>query len=156
MVVSGEIQRILAVARRENASDIHIVAGLPPLFRISGEIVLADMPPLSREDTKRLSYGLLNDEQQKIFERDWKLCCSVYDEKLGRFRVSVYYRVSNPEMSIRPVMDHVKTRTELRLPEQVEDFTRLSSGLVLVTGPTGTGKTTTMNFMIDLINSERR
>jgi twitching motility protein PilT len=156
MVVSSEIQRILAAARRENASDIHIVAGLPPLFRISGEIVLADMPPLSREDTKRLSYGLLNDEQQKIFERDWKLCCSVFDEKLGRFRVSVYYRVSNPEMSIRPVMDHVKTRTELRLPEQVEDFTRLSSGLVLVTGPTGTGKTTTMNFMIDLINSERR
>jgi len=156
MVVSGEIQRILAAARRENASDVHIVAGLPPLFRIAGEIVLADMPPLSREDTKRLCYGLLNEEQKKVFERDWQLCCSVYDEKLGRFRVSVYYRVSNPEMAIRPVMDHVQTRAELRLPEQTEDFTRLSSGLVLITGPTGTGKTTTMNYMIDLINSERR
>jgi twitching motility protein PilT len=156
MVVQGEIQRILAAARRENASDIHIVAGLPPLFRISGEIVLADMPPLSREDTKQLSYSLLNDEQKKVFERDWQLCCSIYDEKLGRFRVSVYYRVGNPELSIRPVMDHIKTRAELRLPEQVEDFTRLSSGLVLITGPTGTGKTTTMNFMIDLINSVRR
>jgi twitching motility protein PilT len=156
MVVSGEIQRILAAARCENASDVHIVAGLPPLFRISGEIVLADMPPLSREDTKRLCYGLLNEEQKKVFERDWQLCCSVYDEKLGRFRVSVYYRVSNPEMAIRPVMDHVGTRAELRLPEQAEDFTRLSSGLVLITGPTGTGKTTTMNYMIDLINSERR
>ncbi len=156
MVVPGEIQRILAAARRENASDIHIVAGLPPLFRISGEIVLAALPPLSREDTKRLCYGLLNEEQRKVFERDWQLCCSVYDEKLGRFRVSVYYRVSNPEMAIRPVMDHVLTRAELRLPEQLEDFTRLSSGLVLITGPTGTGKTTTMNYMIDLINSERR
>jgi twitching motility protein PilT len=156
MVVQGEIQRILSAARRENASDIHIVAGLPPLFRISGEIVLADLPPLSREDTKQLSYSLLNDEQKKVFERDWQLCCSIYDEKLGRFRVSVYYRVGNPELSIRPVMDHIKTRMELRLPEQIEDFTRLSSGLVLVTGPTGTGKTTTMNYMIDLINSERR
>jgi twitching motility protein PilT len=156
MVVQGEIQRILAAARRENASDIHIVAGLPPLFRISGEIVLADMPPLSREETKELSYSLLNDEQKKVFERDWQLCCSIYDEKLGRFRVSVYYRVGNPELSIRPVMDHIKTRIELRLPEQVEDFTRLSSGLVLITGPTGTGKTTTMNYMIDLINSQRR
>jgi twitching motility protein PilT len=156
MVVPGEIQRILAAARRENASDIHIVAGLPPLFRIGGEIVLTDMPPLDREDTKRLSYSLLNEEQKKVFERDWKLCCSIFDDNLGRFRVSVYYRVSNPEMAIRPVMDHIKTRVELRLPEQVEDLTRLSSGLVLVTGPTGTGKTTTMNYMIDLINSERR
>jgi twitching motility protein PilT len=156
MVVPNEIQRILSAARRENASDVHIVAGLPPLFRISGEIVLADMPPLSPEDTKRLCYGLLNDEQKKVFERDWQLCCSVFDEKLGRFRVSVYYRVSNPEMAIRPVMDHIRTRAELRLPEQLEEFTRMSSGLILITGPTGTGKTTTMNYMIDLINSARR
>jgi twitching motility protein PilT len=156
MIVTSEIQRILAVARRENASDIHIVAGLPPLFRISGEIVLADMPPLTMEDTKRLCYGLLNEEQKKVFERDWQLCCSVFDDKLGRFRVSVYYRVGNPEMSIRPVMDHIKKRADLGLPELLEDFTRLSSGLVLITGPTGTGKTTTMNYMIDMINSERR
>lgn len=156
MAVQGEIQRILAAARRENASDIHIVAGLPPLFRISGEIVLADLPPLTGEDTKQISYSLLNEEQKKVFERDWQLCCSVFDEKLGRFRVSVYYRTGNPELAIRPVMDHVRTRSELLLPEQIEDFTRLSSGLVLITGPTGTGKTTTMNYMIDLINSERR
>ena len=156
MVVSGDIQRILAAARHENASDIHIVAGLPPLFRISGEIMLTSMPPLTREDSKRLSYDLLNEEQRKVFERDWQLCCSIYDEKLGRFRVSVYYRLGNPEMAIRPVMDHVPTRAELHLPEQLEDLTRMSSGLVLITGPTGTGKTTTMNYMIDLINSERR
>jgi twitching motility protein PilT len=156
MAVSSEMQRILTTARRENASDIHIVAGLPPLFRIGGDIVLADMPPLTGEDTKRLCYGLLNEEQKKVFERDWQLCCSIFDEKTGRFRVSVYYRVGNPEMSIRPVMEHIKTRAELRLPEHIEDFARLSSGLVLITGPTGTGKTTTMNYMIDLINSERR
>ena len=112
MAVPREIQRILAAARRENASDIHIVAGLPPLFRISGEIVLANLPPLTAEDTKRISYSLLNDEQEKVFERDWQLCCSVFDEELGRFRVSVYYRISNPEVSIRPVMDPVSTSSE--------------------------------------------
>jgi twitching motility protein PilT len=156
MIISAEMQKILALARRENASDIHIVAGLPPLFRINGEIMLSDVPPLSREDTARLSMGLLNEEQKKTFERNWELCCSLYEANLGRFRISLYYHAANPEMAIRPVMDHIKTREELRLPEQVEDLTRLSGGLVLLTGPTGSGKTTTMNFMIDIINTERR
>ncbi len=156
MEVPAEMQRLLAVARREEASDIHIVSGLPPLFRINGEIVIANLPALAKKDTKRLCLGLLNDEQKDVLRRDWQLCCSVHDAKFGRFRVSIYYRESNPEMAIRPVMHEVKSREELRLPRQVEDFTRLASGLVLVTGPTGSGKTTTLNYMIDLINSERR
>ena len=119
MAISTEMQHLLALARRENASDIHIVANLPPMFRINGEIVLADKPPLAREDTERLCFGLLNEEQKKIFERDWRLCCSLHDSKLGRFRVSIYYHAANPEMSIRSVMDHINTREELRLPEEV-------------------------------------
>lgn len=156
MAVLAEMQRILTLARREKASDIHIVADLPPMFRINGEIILADRPPLTREDTARMCFELLNEEQKKTFERDWQLCCSLYDPKLGRFRVSIYYHAGNPEMAIRPVMDDIKTREELRLPKEVEDLTRLSSGLVLITGPTGSGKTTTLNFMIDIINIDRR
>jgi twitching motility protein PilT len=156
MNITAEMQRILSLARRAEASDIHIVAGLPPLFRINGEIILADSPPMTREDTKRMSYGLLNEEQVKIFEQDWQLCCSVFDDKLGRFRVSIYFQAGNPEMSVRPVSNVIRNRQELRLPEQIEEMTHLSSGLVLVTGPTGSGKTTTLNYMIDLINSERR
>jgi len=156
MTLPKDLRSIMSLARRHNASDIHIVAKLPPLFRINGEIVLADTPPLSAEDTRRLCYSLMNDEQQKVFEVDWQLCCSVFDDEFGRFRVSIYNQNSNPEMSIRPVVSHIKNREELRLPPQVEDFTRYSSGLILVTGPTGSGKSTTLNYMIDLINSERR
>ncbi len=156
MPLPKDLRSILSLARRYNASDIHIVAKLPPLFRISGEIVVADSPPLTMEDTKRLCCNMMNEEQQKIFERDWQLCCSVFDDEFGRFRVSIYNQNSNPEMSIRPVVSHIKSREELKLPPQLEDFTRYSGGLVLVTGPTGSGKTTTLNYMIDLINSERR
>ncbi len=156
MPLNRDIQQILALARRENASDIHIVAGLPPMFRINGEIILSNRPALAREDTASLCFGLLNDEQKKVFQENWQLCCSIFDPQLGRFRVSIYYHAGNPEMAIRPVMDHVKTREELRLPPEIEDLTRLPSGLLLLTGPTGSGKTTTMNYMIDLINSERR
>jgi twitching motility protein PilT len=154
--IAKEVRQILALARKVNASDIHIIAGMSPLLRINGEIVLADVPPLTRDDTRRMSYSLLNPQQIAVFERDWQICCSVFDDKFGRFRVSIYYQANNPEMALRPVTDRVATRNELRLPDTAEDLTRLTNGLILITGPTGSGKTTTMNYMIDLINSERR
>jgi len=150
------MRRILETAREEEASDIHVVAGLPPVFRVQGELVMADIPPLSREDTAALVHGLLNDAQRQAFERDWQLSYSMHDATLGRFRISIYYHAGNPEMSIRSVVPHIRTRAELRLPEVVETLTRNPSGLILITGPTGSGKTTTLNYMIDLINSERR
>lgn len=156
MAITEEMARILRLARRSHASDVHIVAGLPPTFRVNGEIILANAAPLSREDTQRLVFGMLNDEQRKTFEREWELCCSVCDDDYGRWRVSVYYHSGNPELAIRMCNEEIRTREELCLPETVDEFTRYASGLVLVTGPTGSGKTTTLNYMVDLINSERR
>ena len=156
MPITEEMARILKLARRSEASDIHIVAGLPPTFRINGEIILANAPPLSREDTNRLAYGMLNEEQRSMFEREWQLCCSLWDEEYGRFRVSVYLHSANAELAIRLCNERVKSRDELHLPDTVDGFTHYASGLILITGPTGSGKTTTMNYMIDLINCERR
>lgn len=154
--LSAEMQGILTLARRENASDIHVVADLPPLYRINGDIVMAETPPLRAKDTQNLCFGLLNEEQRQAFKDTWQLCCSVNDRQLGRFRISMYFHGGAPEMAIRPVMDQIPTRDDLHLPGQLEDFSRMTSGLVLITGPTGSGKTTTMNYMMDLINSERR
>ena len=156
MKVPTKMYRILELARQSDASDIHIVAGTPPIFSINDELILANSPPLSKEGSRRLAYSILNDQQKIVFEREWQLCCSLHSDRLGRFRVSVYNHNGSPEMSIRPVNPQLKTREELRLPEMVEQLSHHASGLVLVTGPTGSGKTTTLNFMIDLINSERR
>ena len=91
MPVTKLMRRILETARNEEASDIHLVAGLPPVFRVQGELVLADITPLSRQDTASMVHDLLNAEQRQAFERDWQLSYSFYDEALGRFRVSIYY-----------------------------------------------------------------
>ena len=155
-MIPKEIINLFQLARKEDASDIHIIANLPPLFRINDELILANTPPLSREETRRLCMELLSDEQRIIFKRDWQISCTIFDDDLGRFRVSVYYHASNPEMAIRPINQDLKTREGLGLPEKIEDLTRYSNGLVLITGPTGSGKTTTLNYMIDLINCERR
>ena len=156
MPITDEMARILRTARRTEASDVNIVAGLPPALRIQGEIIFANTPPLSRDDTHRLAYGVLTEEQRRVFERDWQICCSVYDDEHGRMRVAVYYHAGNPELAIRMCNTAVKTREQLSLPEVADTLTRMPTGLVLITGPTGSGKTTSLNYMIDLINSERR
>ena len=156
MVSLKEMGHILELAQRSNASDIHIVAGVPPAFRIDGEIILADAPPLSRKESANLAYSMLNDLQREALARDLELCFSVQESEFGRFRVSVYYHAGSPELAIRRCNTEIPTREELGLPAVVEEMARKRSGLVVVTGPTGMGKTTTLNFMIDFINSERR
>jgi len=150
------LMTLMRKAEQTNASDIHIVVGVPPAFRIDGEIILADAPPLSREETARMTYGVLTEAQRRQLEETLELSFSIQNCRHGRFRVTVYFHGGNPEMALRRCNTEIPGREELGLPEVTEDLARRHTGLVLITGPTGMGKTTTMNLMIDLINSERR
>lgn len=150
------LEKILRSARAHNASDVHLVRGIAPTLRIKGEIRPYEGPPMQKEDLEALYGEVLNEQQRRIFEEQWQICFSRRIEGIGRFRISVYYHSGTPEFSIRLCETTIRTAAELRLPAVVDELTRLHSGLVLVTGPTGMGKTTTLNYMINVINSQRR
>ncbi|NOZ21129.1 MAG: PilT/PilU family type 4a pilus ATPase [Planctomycetes bacterium] len=152
----AEVREIFRRARKARASDIHLVAGLPPAFRIDGQIATGRDPALSPQDTKRLALALLNAPQREALEKEFELCFSYLDDELGRFRVNIYYRNANPEMAIRCCNEELRSAEELGLPPIIDKLAMRPHGIILVTGPTGMGKTTTMHYMIDLINRNRR
>ena len=150
------LDRYLEAARDLGASDLHLVAGVPPTYRVTGEIIVADADSLREEQLDVLARGLLTEEQLAKFERDWELCISRRHPDVGRIRVTLYRRNGHPEMSIRFCGERIPAREELGLPAKIDDIARRPNGLFLITGPTGAGKTTTLNYLIDLINRERR
>ncbi|MEW6360200.1 MAG: PilT/PilU family type 4a pilus ATPase [Planctomycetota bacterium] len=152
----AEMREIFRRARKARASDIHLVAGLPPAFRIDGQITTGRDPALKPQDTKRLALALLNAPQKAVLEKEFELCFSYLDDELGRFRVNIYYRNANPELAIRCCNESLRSAEELGLPPVIDKLAMRPHGLVLITGPTGMGKTTTMHYMIDLINRTRR
>lgn len=150
-----KLRTLLAGAREHKASDAHILVGMPPMLRIGGDIVATRGQPLSAELIDSMLRECLSDEQMGRLEREWQLCASVVFPEVGRARVTVYRRNGFLELAIRLSEPAVRTRDQLRLPTIVDDLARKSHGLVVLTGPTGVGKTTTLHYMIDLINAER-
>jgi len=150
------LDQILRGARELSASDIHLVRGVAPAFRVNGEIRIAKGEPLDDEHLNALLNDLVDEKHRKIFEDKWQLCFSRQWPGIGRFRASIYYHAGVPEMAIRCSETRIRSRSDLHLPTILDELTRKPTGLILVTGPTGTGKTTTLNYMVDLINRERR
>src|SRR6267142_3564655 len=150
------LDRLLSSVNEFDASDLHLVVGVPPAYRVNGEIIIADEDALTEEDITEMADSLLNEQQKKKFEQEWELCISLLHSVAGRVRATFYRRNGHPEMSFRFCGERIATREELGLPERIDDLARNPNGLVLVTGPTGAGKTTTLNYLVDLINNERR
>jgi twitching motility protein PilT len=155
-MITPALDRLLSSVNEFNASDLHLIVGVPPAFRVNGEIIIADEDALTVEDILEMADNLLNDLQKKKFEQEWELCISLLHSAAGRVRMTFYRRNGHPEMSFRFCGDRIATREELGLPVHLDELTRKPNGLVLITGPTGAGKTTTLNYLIDLINDERR
>ena len=150
------LDKLLEAANEFGASDLHLIAGVPPAYRVNGEIILADEDALTPEVVTTIAERLLNDVQREKFEREWELCISLLHATAGRVRVTFYRRNGHPEMSFRLCGDRIPGREELGLPAKIDEMARRPNGLFLITGPTGAGKTTTLNYMVDVINAERR
>ena len=151
-----ELKDLLMLTIEKKASDLHLTENSPPILRIDGRLTLTDMRKLSREDTKKMIYAILTNEQKEIFEKNWELDLSVAMEGMDRFRVNIHIQKGSVEAAFRRIPLEIPRLQDLNLPAVVADLARKPNGLVLVTGPTGVGKTTTMAAMIDLINSERQ
>ncbi len=151
-----DFKELFNIALQKRASDIHITAGAPPIIRVDGRLQPLNLPVLSKEDTKKLIYSLLNDRQKAIFERDLEMDFSLEIPGLDRFRINVHMQRGSVEAAFRLISLEIRTLEQLGLPQVVADLTRKPYGLVLITGPTGVGKTTTLAAMVDLINNERQ
>ena len=149
------LRELLMLTIQENASDLHLTEKCPPIFRIDGRLVPNKSEPLPREQIQEMIYSVLNENQKTKFEEEKELDFSLALTGLDRFRVNVHVQRGSVEAAFRRISLFVPSMEELQLPPVIADLARKQNGLVLVTGPTGTGKTTTLASMINLINSER-
>jgi len=149
------IHHLLVEAIERAASDLHLTQGAPPILRIDGDLEVLDLPPLTAPESQRMIYSILNDSQKAQFEEKWELDLSVEIEDIGRFRVNVHKQRGAVEAAFRVVNENIRSLRQLGLPPVTEEIARKTNGLILVTGPTGSGKTSTLAAMINQINDEQ-
>jgi len=152
-----ELKQLLEIATEKNASDLHIVCGSPPILRINGELEILEeagkVLPKTSEDFAR---EMLNDEQLATFEQECDLDFSFGIAGIGRFRVNLHKQRGSIGIALRRLASEIKTVDELGLPDVVKELAMLEKGMVLVTGAAGSGKSTTLASMIDIINTQRK
>ncbi|PIQ90504.1 MAG: type IV pili twitching motility protein PilT [Candidatus Omnitrophica bacterium CG11_big_fil_rev_8_21_14_0_20_41_12] len=150
-----EIRDLLLMCIEKKASDLHITENEPPILRVDGRLIRTALEKLDKASLKKMIYTVLSNSQKEIFEQMLELDFSLALPGLDRFRVNVHLQKGSVEAAFRRIPIEIPTIAKLDLPQIISDLARKSNGLVLVTGPTGMGKTTTLAAMIDLINSER-
>ncbi len=151
----ANLHQLLKAMVEKGASDLHVTTGSPPQLRIDGKLVPLKTPPLSPVDTKQLCYSILTDAQKHKFEEDSELDLSFGVKGLSRFRANVFMQRGAVAGAFRTIPFKILTFAELGLPAIVSDLARKPRGLILVTGPTGSGKSTTLASIIDKINTDR-
>src|SRR2546421_10972842 len=156
MPAANSIDELLERVVERNASDLHVTTGTPPVIRVRGEIErLEGFDPLSADETQQLLYRILSSEQQKQFEIKRQLDFSHSIPGLARFRVNVYFQRESIGAAFRLIPAELKTLEELGIPAALHQLAQKPRGLVLVTGPTGSGKSTTLAALIDEVNRTR-
>lgn len=153
--MSLRIHDLLTLAVEKKASDIHVSAGEKPVLRIDGEVVRLGDDVLSAEEAKRLAYSVMTEKQKTVFENELEIDFSIGLKNLCRFRVNVFTQSRGIGMAMRQIPNRVLTIQELGLGPIFEHIANFPKGLVLVTGPTGSGKSTTLAALIDYINKNR-
>ena len=149
------LRELLEQMVKMGASDLHLTVGSPPVVRVDGKLQRLNFDFLTGELTKKLSYSMLNEKQKLKFEQNSELDFSFGIEKMSRFRCNLFMQRGNVAVALRQIPYKIRSFEELGLPRIVADFAKLPRGLVLVTGPTGSGKSTTLASIIDKINRER-
>ncbi|MBI2973145.1 MAG: type IV pilus twitching motility protein PilT [Armatimonadetes bacterium] len=149
------IDDLLRETVEAKASDLHLTVGIAPTVRIWGKLTPMNYPALTPEDTFQLAYSMLNTFQKQKFEKNWELDLSYAVSSVGRFRVNVYRQRGSVGVACRVIPETIPTVEELNIPMVLKDLCRLPRGLVLITGPTGHGKSTSLAAMLDFINHER-
>ena len=150
-----DIAELLAFSNKQNASDLHISAGLPPLIRVDGEIKRINVESLDDRTVHDMIYDIMNDKQQKDFEEFFETDFSFELPGIARYRVNAFNQQRGPAAAFRTIPSKVLSLEQLNAPEIFKKIAQQPRGLVLVTGPTGSGKSTTLAAMVDYVNENR-
>jgi len=150
-----EIKDLLMLCIERQASDLHVTEDEPPILRVDGQLLRTDFKPLNRLELKKLIYSILTNAQKEAFEKNLELDFSFSQPGMDRFRVNIHIQRGSVEAAFRRVPLVVPTMEELGLPQVIKELASKPNGLVLFTGPTGVGKTTTLAAIVNFINEEK-